>query len=115
MSPAQCEEVCEFLIAEVLPLAKNLDMRFLTNAFRDRLQYQDGQTSTHWMDLIRSEVKQQAAVPESRADRLARERQIALEIAGLPDLTAARREQLFKDRTGTSARGYRRRLQEARR
>jgi hypothetical protein len=115
MSPKQCKEVCEFLIAEILPLARSLDMRFLVNAFRDYLQHQDGETRTHWQDLIRSELKQQATVPESQADRLARERQIALEIAALPSLTAAERAQRFNERTGTSIRGYRRRLQEARR
>src|SRR5262249_8608173 len=31
MAPSQCREVCEFLIAEILPLARNLDMRFLVN------------------------------------------------------------------------------------
>jgi hypothetical protein len=114
MSPAQCQEVCEFVIAEILPLSRNLDMRFLVNAFRDYLQHGDGETSTHWQDLVRSELKQQVAVPESRTDRLARERQIALEIAALPELSAAERERLFKEKTGTSGRGYRRRLKEAR-
>jgi hypothetical protein len=115
MSPAQCEEVCEFLIAEILPLARNLDMRFLVNAFRDYLQFLDGETMTHWKDLVRSELKQQVTVPESRAERLARERQVALEIAALPGLAAAERERLFQEQTGTSGRGYRRRLEEARR
>jgi hypothetical protein len=54
-------------------------------------------------------------VPESRSERLARERQIALEIAARPGLSAAERERMFKEKTGTSGRGYRRRLQEARR
>jgi hypothetical protein len=115
MSPTQCHEVCEFLIAEILPLARNLDMRFLVNAFRDYLQDQDGETLVHWKDLIRSELKQQVMVPESQAERLARERQAALEIAALPGLTAAERERLFKEKTGRSERAYRRRLLEARR
>jgi hypothetical protein len=115
MSPAQCQEVCEFVIAEILPLSRNLDMRFLVNAFRDFLQYQDGKTSTHWQDLVRSDLKQQVTVPESRTDRLARERQIALEIAALPDLSAAERERLFHERTQKSGRAYRRRLADARR
>jgi hypothetical protein len=115
MSPAECQEVCEFLIAEILPLARNLDMRLLVNAFRDYLQCQDGETGTHWKDLVRSELQQQVTVPESRADRLAREQQVAREIADLPGLSAAERERLFTEKTGTSGRGYRRRLEEARR
>jgi hypothetical protein len=114
MSPEECHEVCEFLIAEILPLARNLDMRLLVNSFRDYIQFQDGETSTHWKDLVRSELKQQVTVPESRAERLARERQIALEVAAIPDLSAEERERLFTERTGTSGRGYRRRLQESR-
>ena len=53
-------------------------------------------------------------IPESRTERLARERQVALEIAVMADLSASQREALFHERTGTSGRGYRRRLQEAR-
>jgi hypothetical protein len=116
MSPAHCQEVCEFLIAEILPLARNLDMRLLVNAFRDYLQFQDGETgTTHWKDLVRSELTRQATVPESRAERLARERQVVLEIAAVPGLTAAERERRFHELTGTSGRGFRRRLEEARR
>jgi hypothetical protein len=53
--------------------------------------------------------------PESRSERLARERWIALEIAALTALSAGERERLFQERTGTSGRGYRRRLEECRR
>jgi hypothetical protein len=115
MNPDQCREVCEFLIAEIHSLARNLDMRLLVNSFRDYLQYQDRETRTHWRDLVTSELKQKVTIPESRAEQLARERQIALEIAAMPDLTAAEREALFTDKTGKSDRAYRRRLQEARR
>lgn len=43
-----------------------------------------------------------------------RERRVALEAAAMQDLSAAERERLFQERTGTSGRGYRRRLQESR-
>jgi len=115
MSPAQCHEVCEYLIGEIHSLARNLDMRLLVNSFRDYLQYHDGETQTHWKDLVKSELEQQVVVPESQPQRLARERQLALEIAAMSDLSAAERERLFHEKTGTSGRGYRRRLQEARR
>jgi hypothetical protein len=114
MSPAQCHEVCEYLIREIHSLSRNLDMRLLVNSFRDYLQYEDGETLTHWKNLVQSELKQQVVVPEPRSERLARERQIALEIAAMPDLSSADRERLFTERTGTSGRGYRRRLQETR-
>ena len=89
-------------------------MRLLVNSFRDFLQYQDGETKTHWHDLIRSELKQRVTVPESRSERLARERQIAISIAAMPGLSSAEREQKFQQQTGTSGRGYRRRLAESR-
>jgi hypothetical protein len=114
MTPAQCREVCEYLIDQIHSLSRNLDMRLLVNSFRDYLQFLDGETQTHWNDLVKSDLKQQVVVPESRSERLARERRIALEIAAMPDLCAAERERLFKEQTGTSARGYRRRLNEAR-
>src|ERR1043165_2653327 len=114
MSAAQCHEVCEFLIGEINSLARNLDMRLLVNSFRDFLQFQAGETQTHWHDLVKSELKQQVVVPESRSERLARELQIALEIAAMPDLSTKEREELFKEKTGKHGRGYRRRLQDAR-
>jgi hypothetical protein len=114
MTPDQCAEVCEYLIAETHSLARNLDMRLLVNSFRDYLQYQDGQSQTHWQDLVKSELRQQATVPESRSQRLVRERQVALRVAALPGLSGAERERLFQEQTGTSGRGYRRRLEESR-
>lgn len=114
MTPTQCSEVCEFLISEIHSLARNLDMRLLVNSFRDYIQPEDGEAQTHWKDLVRSELKQQTTMPESRHDRLARKREIALEIAGMTELSATEKERLFEEKTGTSGRGYRRRLQEAR-
>jgi hypothetical protein len=114
MTPDQCSEVCEYLISQIKSLARNLDMRLLVNSFRDYLQYQDGQALTHWQDLVKSELKQQVTIPEARSERLARERLIALEVAAMPNLSSAERERLFQNRTGTSGRGYRRRLQESR-
>ena len=115
MAPIECFEVAEFLISQIHSLARNLDMRLLVNCFRDYLQHRDKETQTDWRDLVISELKQLVTAPEARVDRLARERLIALEIAALPDLSAAQREALFVEKTGTSGRGYRRRLQEARR
>ena len=89
-------------------------MRLLMNSFRDFIQHRDGETLTHWRVLVKSELKQLVSVPESRTERLGRESQIALEIAAMPGLTSAERERLFHEKTGTSGRGYRRRLQEAR-
>ncbi len=114
MCPEQCSEVCEYLISEIHSLARNLDMRLLVNSFRDYIQHQDGETKSHWTDLVKSELKQQVTIPDSRTDRLARERLIALEIAAIPDLSSAEREQLFQQKTGRSGRAYRRRLQDAR-
>ncbi len=114
MTPDQALEVCEFLIAEVRSLARNLDMRLLIRAFQDYLQYQDCEATTHWKDLVRSELQQRAMVPMSRADRLAHETQVAMEIAAVPDLSASERERRFTEETGTSGRGYRRRLEAAR-
>lgn len=115
MDPPQCAEVCEYLIAEIHSLSRSLDMRLLMNSFRDYIQHRDGETQTHWQALVKSELKQLVSVPESRAERLAREAQVALEIAAMPGLSGAEREALFSEKTGTSGRGYRRRLQDARR
>ena len=58
MTPCECLEVAQFLISQIHSLSRNLDMRLLVNCFRDYLQYRDGETQTHWQDLITSELKQ---------------------------------------------------------
>jgi hypothetical protein len=114
MTQTQCLEVCEFLITEIHSLARNLDMRLLVNSFRDYIQYADGEAQSHWQDLIKSDLRRQVTIPESRDERIARERQVALEIAAMTALSGAEKERLFEEKTGTCGRGYRRRLEEAR-
>ena len=53
LSPAECLEVAEFLIAESQRLNCQLDLRLLVDkAFPDYLQHQNGDAETHWKDLI---------------------------------------------------------------
>ena len=60
LSPAECLEVAEFLIAESLRLDGHLDLRLLVDkAFPDYLQYQNGDAETHWKDLIRTTLEEQ--------------------------------------------------------
>jgi hypothetical protein len=87
----------------------------LANAFRNYLQFADGKTKTHWKDLIRSQLRQLVTVPESRAQRIARKQQIALEIAAIPNQSSAEKMRLYEELTGEDGRGYYRSLKRARR
>ncbi len=52
MTPEECLEVCEFLVAESKSLLCHLDMRLLDNSFRDYLQHRQGHSSSHWRTLV---------------------------------------------------------------
>ena len=60
ISPAEGMEITEFLIYESQKREYRLDLRLLVDkAFRDYLQHQDGQTETHWKDLVRATLDEQ--------------------------------------------------------
>jgi hypothetical protein len=52
MTPEECLDVCEFLIAESKSLLCHLDMRLLDNSLRDYLQHREGCSASHWKTLV---------------------------------------------------------------
>jgi hypothetical protein len=111
LTPDQCSEVAEFVIRESLEAGRSLDMRILKNACKDRLQYESGDRVVHWHDLVRSRMQGRAVVArrEGRAERIGREREIALSIAHLPRAERAAR---WTELTGLSEKALYRRLAE---
>ena len=59
LSPAECLEVTDFLIAESQQIGCHLDLRLLVDkAFPDYLQWREGHAQTHWKDLIRATLEE---------------------------------------------------------
>jgi hypothetical protein len=65
LTPVECLEVAEFLIAESKRLNSRLDIRHLVEkAFPDFLQHRDGDAESHWKDLVTTTLEE--AVVELR-------------------------------------------------
>lgn len=63
LSPTECTEVAEFVIAETRSLDLRLDLRHLTKAWRDFRQDKHGRSRTSWRDLVRTSLKKLAQEP----------------------------------------------------
>jgi hypothetical protein len=118
VSPRECWEVAEFVIGRLRGLGRPLDMRVYVNGVRDYLQDKCGHSKVGWQDLIETRLRQATVFRERRADVVARERQIALEISQT-NVPPAERLRLWRERTrsprhpeGKSERAYWRRLAE---
>lgn len=109
MTPAQCGEVCSFVEAQMHMLRSPPSMRLLINGYAAYLQWSAGLSGTHWQDMIRAEIREQApqvfkhAVairkPLSRAERIAKHQQI---VRGILAKTTdrERRLELWSEETG---------------
>ena len=109
----ECLEVAEFIIAESEQSRRPLDMRALVLGYADRLQAEDGDAGCGWKDLVRSTLRGRPTVNGNieqagiRAARIARELEIAREIAELP---RGERLRVWEERAGTSESSLYRRL-----
>jgi hypothetical protein len=115
LTPEECGEVCEHVVRRCLDTGRNLQIRVLINAFHDRLQDEAGHADSTWQDLVESQLLEEAMArppaTERRAERIARERGIALEINQMA-LSSAEKQRLWTERTGNCGRGFWRRLRE---
>ncbi len=107
LTPAECLTVANHIIERCRDLDRDLDMRVYVNGVKDFLQHKTGHSKTCWQDLIETRLSETTTLRETRADRVTRERDIALELEGL-----APKERLaeWKRRTGKSERAFWRRL-----
>jgi hypothetical protein len=111
LTPDECLEVAEEIIARSRRLQRNLDLRLLVNGLQDRLQYMNGASEADWRHLLDSRMKERvipaAGEYMSRAVRNDHELAIVRRIAHLP-----RQERLvaWKRETGKSEAALYRRL-----
>jgi hypothetical protein len=119
LSPAQCAEVVEFVIAESQKRGGRLDIRVLVDkAFPDFAQHRERSTRVHWKDLVRTTLEEQVNEllytpprPARRVERLQNEQRILREIIAAYE-TTAERLMAWRDQTGKSDRAYYRRRRE---
>ena len=58
MEPAECMEVCEFIIDTCRGLGRAMDMRMLINGYQDYLQWSENESGCHWRDLVGTRIKE---------------------------------------------------------
>jgi hypothetical protein len=63
LSPKECIEVVEFVIAETREFDQRLDLRHLTKAWQDYRQVRHGKAQTPWRDLVRTSLHKLAVEP----------------------------------------------------
>jgi len=120
LTPQECLEVADFLIAESTRLGSRLDLRHLVDkAFPDYLQHQNGEADTHWKDLIRTTLEEKLvdlkhtapASKLSRAETKDHEQALVREIVAQYE-TREDRAATWQEQTGKSERAFYRRLEE---
>lgn len=84
VTPGECLEVVEFVIAETRACDYRLDLRSMVKAWQDYRLDLHGKALRPWRDLVRSSLKRLVGEgrsrPEGRDDRIAREMRIAQEL-----------------------------------
>lgn len=120
ISSVDCLKVCNFLLCECQRREIRPSVRlFVDKAIRDFELSEAGLTETHWKDLICSNLEQQLIDLKypindlSRAEQIAAERRIALDIL-LSFETKAERIEQWKARTGKSQAAFYRRFKDLR-
>jgi hypothetical protein len=61
LTPRECLEVAEHIIAQCQGLDRSLDLRLLVNSYEDYLQWSEGESGLHWRDLVATRVRQRPA------------------------------------------------------
>jgi hypothetical protein len=104
LTPVDCLEVVEFLIAETRACDYRLDLRYMVRAWQDRRLDRHGKSRTPWRDLVRSGLRRLAGrdLPSGsgRADRKAWEQKVALELFGRFPEDKRRRDEEWARLTG---------------
>ena len=119
LSPVECRQIADFLIAQPRELRVRLDLRLLVDkAFPDYLQWKNGKSETHWKDLVRTTLEEQLVPLEytTQAHRTRRERKEEEHaiVRAIIDQHPTREEQVraWREQTGKSQRAFYRRLAE---
>ena len=83
LSPDECMEVAEFIIAETRAHDQRLDLRHLTKACQDYRQYKHGRAKTSWQDLVRTSLRKlinESVLPMKKSEDMDNQRQLVKEL-----------------------------------
>jgi hypothetical protein len=106
LSPQDCLEVVEEIIARSQRLDRRLDLRLMVNAFRDRLQFRNGDSDTDWQDLLESRMAglvHSSGTYKTRSERKANDLAIVRQLKGLP---RPERAEAWRKATGKSEKNF---------
>lgn len=82
VSPAECREVCDYIVAECGGLNRRFDLRLFKNSIADYAQWRDIEAGCHWRDLVSARIKERPTKigpVKSPIDRkIAKEQELAL-------------------------------------
>jgi hypothetical protein len=110
LTPEECGEVADFLIAQT---KGNLDLRLLRTGFSDCLLWKAGISKTHWEELLLARMGETILLPHRRADRVAMEAKLAVELSQTP-MDYQERIRTWEEKTGHKGeRSYYRALERA--
>lgn len=98
MSPDECLEVSQFIVAKLSELSRPLDLRLLVNGFKDFLQWKSGNSINHWKDLLLGRFSERPTAIR-RSEKKAAESQIALQISKM-DIPFQQKITLWEQKTG---------------
>jgi hypothetical protein len=119
LTPDVSREVAQHVLAECQRLDYRPEVRlYVDKALRDYELWQDGETETHWRDLVTVAIQERATDlrhelrPVGRAAQMTAETAIAQEIDRSHETRAAKLTG-WKEQTGKSERAYYRRLEAA--
>jgi hypothetical protein len=105
----ECMEVRQFVIEKLAEMHKGLDIRLMINGFKDFIQWQNGDSKTHWEQLVLGRMTEQVQKGVSRKSVNVEKQKMALEIRAmkLPGTDLAK---VVKERMGISVPAYYRAL-----
>ncbi len=116
VTPAECREICDYIVDQCGGLNRRFDLRLFSNAVADYAQWRDLESGCHWNDLVAARIKERpvalglVATPTGREATKAHEMKLAQELEAITD--RQERFRRWNEETGKSEPTFYRRLDE---
>lgn len=116
VAPAECREVCDYIVDQCGGLNRRFDLRLFCNAVGDYAQWRDLESGCHWHDLVAARIKERpialgsVATTADRQTTKAHELELAQKLMAITD--REERSRRWYEETGKSEPTLYRRLDE---
>ncbi len=116
VSPAECREVCDYIVDQCGGLNRRFDLRLYVNAVGDYAQWRDVESGCHWHDLVAARIKERpiaigsVATTADRQTTKTHELELAQKLMAITD--REERSRRWHEQTGKSEPTLYRRLDE---